>query len=107
MKKKRSTALDDATGFVAVCEQGRRLGFDGKTLIHPRQIAAANEVFGVTDAEAARAEVILSAWKQAEQNNQAVTVVEGRLVERLHVDEARRILALRSAISDLSGEQRA
>ena len=97
--------LDDAVGFTAACEQGRRLGFDGKTLIHPRQIAAANQVFGISDSELGRAEAILAAWDAAEQSGQGVTVVHGRLVEQLHVDEARRVVALRAAIADLEGDQ--
>jgi len=99
--------LDDVVGFTAACEQGRRLGFDGKTLIHPRQIAAANEVFGISDSELGRAEAILAAWDAAEQSGQGVTVVHGRLVEQLHVDEARRVVALRAAIADLEGDQQA
>ena len=99
--------LDDAVGFTAACEQGRRLGFDGKTLIHPRQIDAANQVFGISDSELGRAEAILAAWDAAEQSGQGVIVVHGRLVEQLHVDEARRVVALRAAIADLEGDQQA
>ena len=97
--------LDDAAGFTAACEQGRRLGFDGKTLIHPRQIATANQVFGISDSALGRAEAILAAWEAAEQSGQGVTVVDGRLVEQLHVDEARRVVALRVAIADLERNQ--
>ena len=99
--------LDDTAGFTAACEEGRRLGFDGKTLIHPRQIATANQVFGISDSELSRAEVILAAWEAAERSGQGVTVVHGRLVEQLHVDEARRVVALRTAITDLDGDQQA
>ncbi len=99
--------LDDTAGFTAACEQGRRLGFDGKTLIHPRQIATANQVFGISDSELGRAEAILAAWDTAQQSGQAVTVVHGRLVEQLHVDEAQRVVALRAAIADLEGNQQA
>ena len=97
--------LDDAAGFTAACEQGRDLGFDGKTLIHPQQIATANRVFGISDSELDRAEAIIAAWDAAEQSGQAVTVVHGRLVEQLHVDEAQRVVALRAAIADLEGNQ--
>ena len=99
--------LDDAAGFTAACEQGRNLGFDGKTLIHPQQIATANRVFGISDSELDRAEAIIAAWDAAEQSGQAVTVVHGRLVEQLHVDEARRVVALRAAIADLERDQQA
>ena len=97
--------LDDAAGFTAACEQGRDLGFDGKTLIHPQQISTANRVFGISDSELDRAEAIIAAWDAAEQSGQAVTVVHGRLVEQLHVDEAQRVVALRAAIADLEGNQ--
>ena len=96
--------LDDAAGFKAACEQGRKLGFDGKTLIHPRQIAMANEVFGISDSELGWAEAILAAWETAEQSGQGVTVMRGQLVEQLHVDEARRVVALRKAIKNLNGD---
>ena len=96
--------LDDAAGFKAACEQGRKLGFDGKTLIHPRQIATANQVFGISDSKLGGAEAILAAWEAAEQSGQGVTVMHGQLVEQLHVDEARRVVALRTAIKDLDGD---
>ena len=96
--------LDDAAGFKAACEQGRKLGFDGKTLIHPRQIATANQVFGISDSKLGWAEAILAAWEAAEQSGQGVTVMHGQLVEQLHVDEARRVVALRTAIKDLDGD---
>jgi citrate lyase subunit beta/citryl-CoA lyase len=95
-------ALDDADGFKTVCEQGRQLGFDGKSLIHPRQIAPANEIFGVSEAAAADAAGIVDAWQQSGKNG--ITVVNGRLVEQLHVDEAQRTLALMAAISELEGD---
>ena len=96
--------LDDAAGFKAACEQGRKLGFDGKTLIHPRQIATANQVFGISDSKLGWAEAIRAAWEAAEQSGQGVTVMHGQLVEQLHVDEARRVVALRTAIKDLDGD---
>ncbi len=87
-------ALDDDAGFRAACQQGRELGFDGKSLIHPRQIAAANAAFGVTQSAADHAREIIDAWQQASAANDGVTVVRGQLVEQLHVDEAHRILKL-------------
>jgi citrate lyase subunit beta/citryl-CoA lyase len=87
-------ALDDADGFRIACQQGRELGFDGKSLIHPRQIDVANECFGVSAKEADEAREIVSAWKAARDAGQGITVVNGSLIEQLHVDEAERVLAL-------------
>jgi len=96
-------ALDDDTGFRIACEQGRELGFDGKSLIHPRQIAVANECFGVAAAAAAAASEIVAAWQSARNNGQGITVIRGQLIEQLHVDEAERVLALYSAAQALQG----
>ncbi|MGE8628634.1 HpcH/HpaI aldolase/citrate lyase family protein [Achromobacter denitrificans] len=86
--------LDDAAGLEAACRQGRDLGFDGKTLIHPRQIGAANAAFGVPEAEIERARAVIAAWGEAQSRGSGVAVVDGQLVEALHVEEARRVLAL-------------
>ncbi len=86
--------LEDSSGFLKVCQQGRDLGFDGKTLIHPKQIVPANEVFGVSSEEVAVAEEIITAWDTAQLEGQGVCVVNGQLIESLHVDEARRVLAV-------------
>jgi citrate lyase subunit beta/citryl-CoA lyase len=87
--------LADSAGLRAECAEGRALGFDGKTLIHPGQIAVANEIFGVAPEEAAAAERLIAAWSAAaEQGGSAVAVVNGRMVERLHVEQAERRLAL-------------
>lgn len=91
------TQLKDPAGFLEACTDGRRLGFDGKTLIHPEQIAVANEVFGVSASEASQAQAIVDAWNEAQQDSSAgVITVNGKLVERLHVEEAERLLALRA-----------
>ena len=95
--------LTDATGFRAECQHGRSLGFDGKTLIHPGQIETANEIFGVSDSEAAIATELVAAWESAAADGSGVAVVAGRMVERLHADEARRQLALYRLIQDRSG----
>ena len=92
-------ALDDTEGFQTACRQGRNLGFDGKSLIHPRQIANANESFGISAAEATNAREIVEAWKKARADGDGITVVQGQLIEQLHVDEAERILAIYSAIA--------
>jgi citrate lyase subunit beta/citryl-CoA lyase len=94
--------LDDEAGFRAACEQGRDMGFDGKTLIHPKQLAAANEVFAPTESEVRNARAIIQAWEQARREGKGVAVVNGKLVENLHVEEARSTLALAEAISAIA-----
>jgi citrate lyase subunit beta/citryl-CoA lyase len=91
--------LDDLAGFEAACRQGRELGFDGKTLIHPKSIEAANRAFGPTPAELDEARRILVAHAEAASFGRGVVVVEGRLVEALHVEAARRRLALADALA--------
>jgi citrate lyase subunit beta/citryl-CoA lyase len=94
-----SLALDDAAGFEAECAQGRDLGFDGKTLVHPRTIEAANRVFAPEAVEVDRARRVLAAHAEAEAAGRGVAVVDGRLVEALHAEEARRVVALAEAIT--------
>ena len=91
--------LADAEGFVAACHQGRDLGFDGKTLIHPDQIGPANEIFAPTAEEVARARRIIAGYGKAVAAGQGVVRIEGRLVEALHVEEARGTVALADAIA--------
>jgi len=93
--------LKDAAMLRASCEQGRDLGFDGKSLIHPDQVAAANLAFAPSAAEIAAATEIIAAFEQAKAQGKGVVVVNGRLVENLHVEEAKRLLALASAIATL------
>jgi len=90
--------LDDEAGLARHCEQGRDLGFDGKTLIHPKQLAAANAAFAPAPEALARARRIIEAWQQASAAGKAVVVVDGRLVENLHVQEAERDLELAERI---------
>jgi citrate lyase subunit beta / citryl-CoA lyase len=92
-------AIGDEEGFRAECEQGRDLGFDGKTLIHPRQLAVANEVFGPTAAELAEARGIIAAFDRPENRSRGVIAHEGRMVERMHADMARRTVALAEVIA--------
>ena len=80
-------------------QQGRDLGFDGKSLIHPKQIAAANEAFAPGEEEIASAQEIIEAFEAAQAEGKGVVVVKGRLVENLHVEEAKRNLALAEAIA--------
>lgn len=91
--------LDDDAGLLAVCEQGRELGFDGKSLIHPKQLAAANQVFAPSAADIERANKIIAAWKDAEAQQLGVVLVDGKLVESLHVEEAKRLLMIAAAIA--------
>lgn len=92
--------LEDDAAYRRVCAQGRRLGFDGKTLIHPKQIAAANEIFSPAAQEVEKAREIIDAWDRARAEGKGITVVRGRLVETLHVEEAKRTLALVEAIEE-------
>jgi citrate lyase subunit beta/citryl-CoA lyase len=89
-----SLALDDEALLTAECEHGRALGFDGKTLIHPAQIAVANRVFGPDAAALEHARRLLAAWEEAAAAGSGLAVLDGRLIETMHVDEARRLLRL-------------
>ena len=80
------------------CEQGRELGFDGKTLIHPSQITIANTVFAPSDHEIERANNIITAWSEARARGDGLCVLDGKLVENLHENEASRTIALHEAI---------
>ena len=91
--------LADDAGFAAACRQGRDLGFDGKTLIHPRTVETANRAFAPTEDEVAQARAIIAAHAEAVAAGRGVVVVDGRLVEALHVEAARRLVALAEAIA--------
>jgi citrate lyase subunit beta / citryl-CoA lyase len=95
--------LADAEGFAAVCRQGRDLGFDGKTVIHPQQIGPANAAFTPTAEEVARARRIIAAYAAASAAGKGTARIEGRLVEALHVEEARLTLASVEAIAAREG----
>ena len=82
------------------CEQARDLGFDGKTLIHPDQVAIANDVFGVGEPEVDHARRLLATWNDALANGKGVAVLDGKLIEGLHVREAERVLAMAEALQD-------
>jgi citrate lyase subunit beta/citryl-CoA lyase len=84
----------DAEGFAAECRQARQFGFDGKTLIHPAQIEPCNSVFAPSSEEVEQAGRIIAAFETAEAAGRGVVTVDGRMVESLHVADARRILAL-------------
>jgi citrate lyase subunit beta/citryl-CoA lyase len=91
--------LEDAEGFRAACRQGLELGFDGKTLVHPSQVGPCNEVFSPDAAEIERSGRIIDAFEAARAEGKGVVVVDGRMVENLHVENARRVVALARAIA--------
>jgi citrate lyase subunit beta/citryl-CoA lyase len=94
--------LADEAGFAAFCAQGRALGFDGKTLIHPKQIAPANAAFAPSMEEIAQARKIIAAHAAALTAGKGIVVVDGRLIENLHVKAARDTVALAEAIAALA-----
>jgi citrate lyase subunit beta/citryl-CoA lyase len=90
--------LDDDEGFALECVQGRNFGFDGKTLIHPRQIERCNTIFSPSDAEIAFAGAVVAAFAADENANRGVIRVEGKMAERLHLAQSERLLAIADAI---------
>jgi citrate lyase subunit beta/citryl-CoA lyase len=94
--------IKDEAGYAAACDQGVALGFDGKTLIHPSQIESANKAFAPSADIIERAGRIVEAWRAAKAEGKAVAVVDGKLVEVLHFEEAKRHLAIHEAIAERS-----
>jgi citrate lyase subunit beta/citryl-CoA lyase len=94
-------AIKDAEGFEAECLQGRQLGFDGKTLVHPTQVDPCNRIFAPSEDEVAEAREVIAAWDEAQAAGKGVVTVNGRMIENLHVDNARRALAQVAAIAAL------
>ena len=97
-------AFKDEDGLKVECEQGRDFGFDGKTLIHPAQVAVANAAFAPTEAEIDLATRQIAAFAEAEAGGQGVAVVDGKIVENLHIVTARATLAKAEAIAKLDSE---
>jgi len=91
--------LGDDEGFAEACRQGRDLGFDGKTLIHPKTIATANAIFAPAAEEVAQARRVVAAYAEAVAAGKGVVLVDGRLIENLHVEEASHVVALAEAIA--------
>jgi len=91
--------LDDDTGFEAMCQQGVDFGFDGKTLIHPRQIEICNRMFSPSTAEIAFARAVVAAFALPQNAGQGALRVEGRMAERLHLAQAEQLLAVADAIA--------
>jgi len=90
--------IADAAGFEAECRQGLEFGFDGKTLIHPSQIEMANTVFAPTEEELTRARAVIAAFALPENAGKGVIKVDGRMTELLHLEEAKRVVAVAEAI---------
>ncbi|MGH1413767.1 MAG: HpcH/HpaI aldolase/citrate lyase family protein [Pelagimonas sp.] len=95
-------AFKDADGLLLECEQGRDMGMDGKTLIHPAQVDVANTAFAPSDAEIDLAQRQIDAFTAAEAEGQGVAVVDGKIVENLHVETAKKTLAKAEAIAALT-----
>ena len=93
--------VKDLEGFEAECLQGLQLGFDGKTLVHPTQVDVANRVWAPSEDDVDHARRVVDAFAQAEREGKGVVVVDGRMVENLHRDNALRTLATAEAISAL------
>ena len=91
-------SLDDEAGLKLSCIQGRDMGFDGKTLIHPSQISLTNEIFGPSPQEVDEAKQKINAYEAAISSGAGIAVLNGKLVEELHIQDAKRILALANAI---------
>lgn len=95
-------AFKDDEGLAEECEQGRDMGYDGKTLIHPAQIEITNRIFAPTEAEIDLARRQIAAYDEAIATGQAVAVVDGRIVENLHIVTARATLAKAEAIEAIT-----
>ena len=96
--------LADDAGFERSCRQGKSFGFDGKSLLHPKTIAVANAAFGPSEADIEWARRISVAWREAAAEGKGVTLVDGKLIEALHVEEAERTLVLAERIAALERE---
>ena len=96
--------LDDMDGFYSECQQGRDFGMDGKTLIHPKQVLIANEVFSPSAEEIAWARHVIAAFAEPGNTDKGVIMSNGRMLERLHEHMARRILEVAEEIRKVKGE---
>lgn len=94
--------IKNADGFRDECVQGQTMGFDGKTLIHPDQVGIANDVWSPTDDEVAHAREVIAAFDEALAAGKGVVQLNGRMIENLHVDNARRAIAIAEAIAGLA-----
>src|SRR5690606_513060 len=94
--------LNDDEGFAASCKQGAELGFDGKTLIHPKTIAAANEAFAPSEKQVEFSRRIIDEHAKAAAEGKGVVVVDGKLIENLHVENARRLVKMAEMIEEMA-----
>ncbi len=94
--------VKDLEGFEVEARQGFQLGFDGKTLVHPTQVEVTNRVWAPNEAEVEHAQRVIAAFEEAEREGKGVVTVDGRMIENLHVDNARRTLATAEAIAALA-----
>jgi citrate lyase subunit beta/citryl-CoA lyase len=97
--------LSDDEGFAAACRQGRELGFDGKTLIHPKQIDAANAAFAPAAEEIEWSRRIIAAHEEAQRAGKGIVLVDGKLIENLHVEDAVRTVALADEIAAMAASR--
>lgn len=95
--------IKNEAGFEAECRQGSEMGFDGKTLIHPSQLDACNRIYAPSPDEVENSRRIIAAFEEAEAEGRGVVTVDGRMVENLHVEQARRVLVIAASIEDLQG----
>ena len=93
--------MRDAEGFEVEARQGFEMGFDGKTLVHPSQVEPTNRIWAPTAEQVEHAERVIAAFEEAEAEGRGVVTVDGRMIENLHVDNARRVLATADAIAAL------
>ena len=93
--------IKDESGFESVCVQGAQMGFDGKTLIHPSQVGPTNEIFSPSLDELDFHQRVIEEFEAAEKEGRGVLTVDGKMIENLHVDEARRAIAMAEAIAAL------
>lgn len=91
--------FNDAEGFIAECEQGVLMGMDGKTIIHPKQIEDCNRIFSPAEEEVARSREIIEAFDAPENQSRNVMTINGKMVERLHAEMARRVVEIAEAIA--------
>ena len=92
--------IKNEDGLIAECEQGRDMGFDGKTLIHPSQLDAANRIFAPSPHDVEHAQAVIEAFADPENASKGVLKVNGKMTELLHLDEARRTVAMAEAIRE-------
>ena len=93
--------IKDETGFHAECVQAHQFGFDGKTLIHPSQVEPCNEIFAPSADDIEHSRKVIAAFDEAQAEGRGVVTVDGRMIENLHVESARRVLAVADAIAAL------